>query len=346
MSRERIRQHGLEQAQRMLEVVSSSHQPDSLLRVDPLRFLELVADIELTMSGTESSLATDCSIAGHYRPATSDGQSPRITIAPSASPRRRQFTALHEYGHHLQQYAELADALAEYPDDALVEEAACDAFAAAVLLPSALVERHVGQRGPTADAVKALYLDSTASRAVCAIAASQRLVLPGVVLIVDPEGTVTFAASRGEFIPPARQANVADSDMFRTASRHYPTGGGACGRGRFTYRTGSQSANLYYDTAWCDGYAVIVATEGSPAWSDFAIPADDRIVSTALFADCDICGASFRASFQCHKCREAKCPSGHCGCTRASERVCTSCFLSQHPSQFVAGSTECEECRG
>lgn len=331
----------------MLAMVRSDPEALAALSNDPLRFLDADQSIDVVFSGNESSVSNGCSIAGHYRPASVDGlHRPRITIAKTTSSRRRQqFTALHEYGHHLQQFDELADAVAQYPDDELVEEAACDAFAATVLLPAEVVARHIGQRGPSAESVKALYDDSFASRAACAVRASQHLVMPGVVLVADVDGTVTFAAANGDFAPPRRLSNISDTEMFRTALRHHGTGGGASGRGRFTYSTGTRSANLYYDTVWCDGYALVVATEASPAWQSFAMPADDRIVSPALYEDCDVCEANYRVTVRCPKCREPRCPNGHCACTRARERVCPRCFMSRPWTQFEPGTDECAECR-
>lgn len=54
----------------------------------------------------------------------------------SASRARRDFTALHELGHHLQQNSfDLMEAFARQPDGGvLLEDTACDAFAAEILL--------------------------------------------------------------------------------------------------------------------------------------------------------------------------------------------------------------------
>lgn len=96
-----------------------------------------------------------CSVAGSYRP---ERTPPVLEVTRSASTRRRHFTALHELGHHLQQNDEdLGEAALSVPNSMAFEDAACDTFAARILLPDALVANAIGPRGPAVDDVVRLF---------------------------------------------------------------------------------------------------------------------------------------------------------------------------------------------
>ena len=49
-----------------------------------------------------------------------------------------------------------------------LEEAACNGFAAQLLIPEQLTDRHIGSAGPTAHDIVDLWRDSNASRQACA----------------------------------------------------------------------------------------------------------------------------------------------------------------------------------
>jgi len=345
MSPIEVRLDGRAQAARMLAYCVDHGLFDDLF-ADPLAFVNSRDDLDIHFAGSESDEPGACSIAGHYTPATGDRRA-RITIATTSSTRRRQFTVTHELGHHLQQNVpELADAVAACRDDVAVEEAACDAFAAAVLLPEPFIDDVIGARGPTADDVCALYDSSNASREVCAIAASQRLLLGGCVVVLDEDGTVTFAAPSGDFAPPKRRSSMASSRVFSAAQSLRTGGGSASGDDRLTYSTGTLSNTLYFNVAWCGGYAIAVLTEGRAAWESISIPRNDRIYASAQYDDCEYCGKNFRVISTCRRCGHAVCPSRHCGCTTARrERACSSCHLVRPVSAFIDGSDECSDCR-
>src|SRR4051794_40680097 len=155
------------QAQAMLPALDTvlPGRRDDLGRdpVEVLRTWPAVAYREVPAADTGSR----CSVAGAYY-GTEDP--PLLTVADAASPGRRAFTALHELGHHLQQSdLDLADLVDLHDGNAdQFEDAACDAFAADVLLPAERVARHLPGGTPTADHIVALHRDATASRAaVC-----------------------------------------------------------------------------------------------------------------------------------------------------------------------------------
>src|SRR6266498_1701412 len=83
----------------------------------------------------DSETDAGCSVAGAY---IAEMTPPVVAIAVAASAGRRAFTALHELGHHLQQTRKaLYEPLLVDADDGgtALEDAACDAFAAGLLLP-------------------------------------------------------------------------------------------------------------------------------------------------------------------------------------------------------------------
>jgi Zn-dependent peptidase ImmA (M78 family) len=170
------------------------------LRADTVAAMTGWPEVEVRMV-PESAVDAGCSVTGAY---LYDDGHPVIAVAESASPARRAFTGDHELGHHLQQTTDhLIDALLRPDvDSRALEEAACNGFAAQLLIPEQLTDRHIGSAGPTAHDIVDLWRDSNASRqAVCARAA-ERLPAPGHVLLLDSDGVITFSSSRGEFPTP------------------------------------------------------------------------------------------------------------------------------------------------
>jgi IrrE N-terminal-like domain len=105
---------------------------------------QLAADTVDALSGwgaievrMEPAADVGCSVAGAY---LYDNVRPIVAIAESASPGRRAFTGGHELGHHLQQTTDhLIEALLKPDVDShALEEAACNSFAAQLLIPEHL----------------------------------------------------------------------------------------------------------------------------------------------------------------------------------------------------------------
>jgi len=132
------------QVQAIASYVEEAH-PGALARLGHDALAELASWPEVQVEWVaDADVGDGCSVAGSYR---SDSSPPTLCIALSASPGRRQFTALHEVGHHIQQNnIELGAALVMAADAEGLEEGACNLFAGQTLLPADVVDRYIGAR--------------------------------------------------------------------------------------------------------------------------------------------------------------------------------------------------------
>lgn len=313
------------------------------LRADPLGELRRWPEIRVCLvSETDGGR---CSVAGSYQHQASP---PALLVSRSRSVRRRGFTGLHELGHHLQQSdLELGQRLFAVEDSEELEEEACDAFAARVLLPDDQVAGHIDPRGPTATSVAEMFRSSQASREACCVRAAEHLTGAGVIVLLDAAGAVLFAAPRG-LIPPARGSVQSGTPLITAALR----GHGTVERDHTVvlYRDGSTSDQVYGQAAWCDeDYLIAVLVSDNAAWRRFAPPRPDTGRSRwGSWWTCETCGREFRVTERpCERCGEPSCESGHCGCTvkRAGrDRMCDKCFMTLSPSRFAGDSTTCRDC--
>ena len=94
-----LRPAATEQAMRMVVLLQAS-DPDLLaaLSDDTLAALEQHPEVTLRLV-PESDTGGGCTVAGGYRGSETP---PALLVTTSLSRRRRAFTALHEFGHHLQ----------------------------------------------------------------------------------------------------------------------------------------------------------------------------------------------------------------------------------------------------
>lgn len=281
-----------------------------------------------------------CSVSGAYFA----GSPAILAIASSTSLARRDFTALHELGHHLQQtMVELMDVLLAQPDGGTaLEDASCDSFAAHILLPEALADQYLADVGPTANDAVALWRASQASRMATCVKASERLPAPGHVLLLDSDGTLAFAASHG--LPPLLRG----SDQSRVpVLRNALSGRGhAEGHSRLAYRDGILGDELYLQTAEMGGYLLAVAVTDLAPWRTFAPSARQPGPEPADYT-CVHCGEDLTSyAPACARCESAPCPDcGRCGCDRkVSERQCVSCFVVHPLAMFDGKSTRCRDC--
>jgi hypothetical protein len=196
--------------------------------------------------------AGGCSVAGRYDDLM---HPPALCVARSASHRRRQFTVLHELGHHLQTNdIDLATTSLDFDDEAT--DAACDGFAARVLLPDDLVAGCFADRTPSAGDIVRLYQASTASRAACVVRAAEHLLSSGTVVLYDAAGVVSFAAGHGVY-PPARGSDQSRTALVAAALQDPGRADGLAVTVDATtirYRT-HDSGPLYGQAAWCDSAA-------------------------------------------------------------------------------------------
>lgn len=316
-------------ARSLVEHVTAAGVVDvELLTLDPAEAIGSDSSVEVTWVPADR-LPADCSIAATYDWQTSPAQ---IKVAQDASPGRRRFSLLHEYGHHLRdQDLDVMTALfAAGRRSGELEERMCDAFASLVLMPLQVRESAFG-RGVTARGVADLIATSRASAQAVAVAAAESLNLPGYVLLVNRSGECVFAARCGDVYPVRRGA--AQEGLLARA------GAGPALRGiaRVSVGTGSRTSELNIESAPLRNGAVVVAVDGplpgmpfSGGRAGFANPTEGW---------CDECTAAF-SSFAagCEECGDPRCPScGSCSCpTRpvAGERVCPECHDLLPPAAF------------
>lgn len=333
------------QAEVMLAVVERLH-PGGLvaLREDPLAELRTWPEIQVSLL-LEMGDSGRCSVTGSYQDHT---QPPSLVVGMSRSRRRRGFTGLHELGHHLQQTdSVLGQRLFTRRDSEAFEEAACDAFAARVLLPDDQIVGRINPRGPTAPDVVDMFERFQASREACCVRAAEYLTGAGAVVLLDATGTVIFAAPRGIF-PPARGSDQSGTPLIQAALRRSAT----VERDQtfVSYREGGRSDALYGQAAWCDeDYLIAVLAVDNAAWRAFAPPRPDTGRSQlGSWWTCETCEDQFCVTEPaCERCREPRCGNGHCGCTAArakNDHTCDTCFLTLAPARFEGTSSTCRDC--
>ncbi|GAB3430172.1 hypothetical protein GCM10027436_02940 [Actinophytocola sediminis] len=337
-----------EQAAAMIQVLERK-DPGTVerLRNDPLSVLRTWPGIQLILAA-ESSAGSGCSIAGRYDDETDP---PTLVVGAARSYRRRGFTALHEFGHHLQRTnVELGQTLFTGPDSEGLEETACDEFASHVLLPDDLVAEAIGTAGPTANDVVDLYVTSRASREACCVRAANMLNGAGAVLLLDSAGTVLFAAPRG-LVPPARGSDQSKTPLIEAALRQRTSA--QRDETFVTYRNGDASEHLYGQAAWCDDhdYLIAVVASDNVPWMPLALPRPGtRRGRYGTWWTCEApgCGESFKITESpCERCDQPRCGHGHCGCTalRAQrDQECAECHLTLPPRCFDGTSPICRDC--
>jgi hypothetical protein len=284
-----------------------------------------------------------CSVAGGYRPTP-----PTLVVTASMSLRRQHFTLLHELGHHLQRTdLDLGTKVIEHPSGESFEDSACDSFAAGVLIPDAVLEAELARTGLSATAAVGLFNTTNASRAAVSVRLAGKLTNAGVVAVLDPEGTVTFAASRGGLFPPARTSNQSENPLFTAAlEQREQQRSVQRNDSRIHYRNGNTSNLLYGHAAWAGDRIFVVMVEYGASWLSMSPPRE----STATFATerwetCDQCGTSFEIKVTCRTCGRPQCPKRHCGCPSNSERTCHECFIVKPVARFPGDGVVCLDCR-
>lgn len=283
-----------------------------------------------------------CSVAGGYR-----WEPPTLVVTESMSRRRQQFTLLHELGHHIQKTnIDLGTRIVEHRDPEAFEDACCDAFAARLLLPDDLVNAHMSNRGPSARSAVDLFETSNASRAAICVRLANRLQSPGAVVVVDEDGIVTFAAAGGGFYPPARGSDQTENPLVRAVldandeSRTFVRDDA-----QIWYRDGHTSERLYGQAAWAGDLLILVMVEYGAPWLAMSPARHGTVQYTAdCWEQCEHCSKTFIIGSICHRCRQPRCGSGHCGCTSKTQKTCMECFLQKHSNQFAPDANTCLEC--
>jgi hypothetical protein len=236
----RILARGLvaERAEVLLQVVRDRQEGLlERLRLDALG--EMGRWKTVVLKQLDSPPDSECDIAGVYLPKATP---PEIGVFGSRSLRRQSFTALHEFGHHLQRTTDMVDQLGDQPDRGrALEEMTCDVFASKILIPDDMAAHHLGIGTPSALQVAALYAAGTASRAAVCVAAVQRLETPGHVILLDDYGIVDFATAN-QLPRLARGLGQPDAAILKRWSETQRLS--AETQTRFTYRDGIQGEAL------------------------------------------------------------------------------------------------------
>lgn len=233
--------------------------------------------------------------------------------------RRQHFTLLHELGHHLQRTdLALGEAVLAHAEPDLFEEAACDAFAARILLPDEMVASVLGVDGASARGAAELFALSNASRAAISVRLTGLLVSAGVVAVLDSAGAVTFAAARGGLYPPRRTSDQTTNPLVRTMlERRGDAEAITRNDAHVRYSNGGTSNTLYGQAVWVGDQMIILMVEEAAPWLSYSPPRD----GTATFG---------------------RPPAEEM--TEPRTRQCQSCWLVKHPAQFDADSEDCKEC--
>lgn len=307
----------------------------------------------------ESGIAGDCTVSGSYQP----GPPPTITIVESRSQGRQYFTGLHELGHRLVADDDpLQDAFAEQPDkDKKLEEDVCDAVAGELLLPDDIVDRYIGPRGPTANAVISLFHDQKASREACCVRAAQRIAAAGHVMVLK-DGVARFTATANTLYRVRRGTPQLDGDHPAAWAA------GVRGEGRVRYASGGLSSPFFVDAVADGEYVFAVFVESAPPWSEgLSMAAGVSVnewgrleVDDTVEASCPHCDVDFQAmGAPCPDCKAyfhrgatgcELCSCGTSASAKASaikDRLCDGgCFLRRPLSEFTGDNTTCNECLG
>lgn len=279
-----------------------------------------------------------CSVAG-----SCDTNSGAITVVRAATG-RMEFTALHELAHvRGEDDFDFQEALAkaEKVSPRAVEEDACEAFAAELLLPAGVVDPVVDLYGVSARGVAELARVSRASREACAVAVAHRMAAPGYVAIVDDTEHLQFAARSGDVLPLRR-----GSDQSRSVARHLHAGRARYrGRDVLIFGSGTATDQMYVDVLAEGTVLYVVATTDSASWLRLSVP---QPYSKPTSGWCDHCRMPFSGGRVCRDCGalvHAQC--GNCECetpVRTAQKLCASCFLERPVTMFTDSSTVCSEC--
>ncbi len=267
-----------------------------------------------------------------------------IVVVATASRGRMRFSALHELGHHLVDASGMGIDLLDHDKPRELEEAICDAFAAAILLPAELVDEHIPPEGPRAADVIGLWAASHASRAATCVAAALRMPGPGYVMLTDLAARTRFTAANGFQFWVAPDTDQGQDSLPAKAVRHE---GRSRGSSPIRFATGNHS-DAYEGDAMVDGeYVFAVFYLADAPWVDLNMI--EPVTRRRAERPCPKCGEPFVAwdDTICGTCGSGRCPHcAECGCVPSAALqsvTCSSCF-TQRSAHLVDASGVCVDC--
>lgn len=309
----------------------------TLLRSDPWAALDAMPALTIVV---QDDLPSGACGGGYY-----DRSTATIYVHP-ASPRRNNFTLLHEYGHHLQQnHEEWAYVLLDdvHPlNRRKVEEQVCDQIASEILL-SSVAEEHVDPFVQSPALVMAhLFENSGASRSATLrhVAAALKHQTKWILVVANSEGRVQAAECTYEQFPPkrgmiqpgfARLATEAESGLVR---RNFVEG--------MVYQGGRELHEM----------KVEAVLDHTGAYAFLALTPIERFglgtIASAWYS-CDRNGCATEDycaepdSEWCEACKEPRCLGcGDCRCERTVQASrCSTCYVTITEYEAANGLHEC-----
>jgi hypothetical protein len=285
------------------------------------------------------AVSSGCSIAGSYNRAER-----RIIVERAMSRGRERFTVLHELGHALaDEDTEIQDWLFGQSDrGARGAERLADAFAAEVLVPTALVDDMIPDEGPSAFDVATLAARSAASREAVCVRASQRLRSPGAICLVRG-AYIQFTATRMFETRVPRDLEIAVGSFFARAVLHDSLREDGV---RIDLGDGRRTQTLLADAYSDDGFTFVVLQENSAPWAPVTPVSEGPDGVEFECPECDRPRWTFIPS--CRVCGDWRCPDHGCSCATAVgaaelRRTCASCGLTL-PSGAPRDLFLCDNC--
>lgn len=302
---------------------------------DPIGAIGLIPQLELRIVDAPPKGA--CSLGALYEDRLDP---PRITIRASGSPRRDNFTLLHEVGHHLLAADEIWQYDVRPTLDAVarrqIEEDIVNSFAAEILIPQEAVD-NAFQGTVSASSIWILADHCQASLAACCVRAAN---YPGdrLVLVAYADGRVQFAVHGGGPYPP--KPGVTQPSLAIAADRAAEDEAySLLGSHGIVYANGSVYTDVRLDVHRRGEMIVCVAASTRP---------DLRIRGAQeTLGDCGRCGSTFPASEStgiCARCDCWKCPDCHtCECSKRLP-ICDFCCLELSAIEAQSGLKRHREC--
>ncbi len=330
----------VDRAVRYLIDIAATHADASLedLASDALSTLERCRHI--TFRYNLRRIETECEYAGRYR-----WDPPIIEVSQSRSRARDAFTALHEYGHHLQKTdvtwaLDVLGVLPEFTRHRL-EETIANVFASQVLIPSSVVSE-LTAGAVTAKLLTELHARTAASRHAIIRRAAGLTPDPTLLVVTDHRGDVVASVSNDSnlYTPPTGSHQP---DLARLAAT---AAAGTAVHGRteagLQYSTGKARSDLNIelipDKDGFHFFSVITPTYrfGSQQWDEESVECSNEACGTVFIATPmnrhDACGG--------HRCPRC----GACACEHRGLPVCPYCTLELSAADVAAGRSEHDAC--